>query len=188
MAEARPPQPVKLICGILTAQGCDLELIRRVLADAFGPIDRASEVWPFDQTRYYEPQMGAGLVRQFVAFERPRDPGELASIKRRTNGLERELTWQVASRALRPVNLDPGYVGLSQLVLASTKASAHRIYLQDGIYAEVTLQFAHGEWQTMPWTYPDYRQTRYHGYLKDVRQTLHQQLSLTATSDKGRSQ
>lgn len=181
MAQARPPQPVKLICGILTGQESRLAEIHQVLGDSFGPIDRVSDIWPFDQTRYYEPQMGPGLFRQFVAFQRLIDPEDLAVVKLRTNALEADLARQGAG-VPRPVNLDPGYVTLSQLVLASTKPSAHRIYLRQGIYAEVTLQFAHGSWQVLPWTYPDYRQGRYHGYLKEVRQALHHQLDLHAAS------
>jgi hypothetical protein len=176
MAQATQPQPVKLICGILTGDASCLDEVRRDLAEAFGPVDHVSDVWPFDQTSYYESQMGPGLLRQFASFERPVDPGILASAKVRTNALEAELAGRLRCNVTRPVNLDPGTVGLSQLVLASTKGSAHRIYLGQGIYAEVTLQFARGGWQALPWTYPDYRDGRYHGYLREVRETLHRQL------------
>jgi hypothetical protein len=74
----------------------------------------------------------------------------------------------------RPVNIDPGYVDLGKLVLATTKDRAHRIYLQHGIYAEVTLQYAREAWQVSPWTYPDYREPRYHAFLSAVRERLHE--------------
>jgi hypothetical protein len=178
MAEPRPPQPVKLICGILTRREDRLDEIHKALADALGPTELVSRTWPFDQTQYYEPQMGADLVRQFLAFIRPVEPDALAEVKLRTNELEADLAGRWTAAEARPVNLDPGYVGLSHLVLASTKASAHRIYLKAGIYAELTLQFAHGTWQAMHWTYPDFRDDRYHGYLGQVRQRLYEQLDL----------
>ena len=55
------------------------------------------------------------------------------------------------------MNIDPGYLTLFQLVLASAKPFSHRIYLDRGIWAEVTLLFRDGTFETLPWTYPDYK-------------------------------
>ena len=56
----------------------------------------------------------------------------------------------------RRVNLDPGYLLLSRLVLSTFKDFAHRIYLGRGVFAEVTLIFREGSFRPLPWTYPDY--------------------------------
>ena len=79
-------------------------------------------------------------------------------------------------------------VALSKLVLATTKDHAHRIYLGHGIYAEVTLQYAHGGWQTMPWTYPDYARPEYHAFFVQVRERFRaqQQSAASAPADESR--
>jgi hypothetical protein len=178
MGTVRPPRRVKLICGMIYG---DEDLMRRaqqLLVRAFGAIDAESEVWPFDATDYYEPEMGPDLRRRFVAFAALIDPGRLASIKRETNALEGRLCRDsVVDAAFRVVNLDPGYIGVSKLVLATTKDYSHRVYVSDGIYAEVTLQWKEHRWQSWPWTDPDYADTRYHSFFTRVRERLRDQLS-----------
>ena len=56
----------------------------------------------------------------------------------------------------RTVNIDPGYICLERLVLATGKNYTHRIYLSRGIYADLTLVFHRQSFRTLPWTYPDY--------------------------------
>ena len=63
------------------------------------------------------------------------------------------------------MNLDPGYITPAKLVLASTKDHAHRLYLADGIYAEVTLAFRGKQWQPLEWTYPDYRRADFQEFF-----------------------
>lgn len=175
MGRARPPGLVKAICGLL---GSDLDLLRRarqLLARRLGPIDIESEIWPFTQTEYYRDEMGPDLKRQFVSFARWIRPDQLAEIKVETNAMEEQITRECALLDVpRPVNLDPGYVDLGKLVLATTKDRAHRIYLQQGIYAEVTLTYVNHAWQAVDWTYPDFRETRYHAFFSRVRDCLHE--------------
>jgi len=126
------------------------------MAERCGEVSAESEVFPFDFTDYYESEMGAGIQRKFVAFATPFDPQDTADVKLWTNRLEKELAGPEFP-APRPINIDPGYVTLSKLVLATAKDHAHRIYLRRGIYAEVTLTYTEREFRPMPWTYPDYR-------------------------------
>jgi len=65
---------------------------------------------------------------------------------------------------------------LAKFVLATTKDHSHRIYLGQGIYAEVTLTYRDRDWRPWPWTYPDYRSEAYHRILHDIRAVLVQQL------------
>ena len=61
--------------------------------------------------------------------------------------------------SMRPINIDPGYVSYSKIILASAKNFSHRIYLRSGIYAEVTLNYRRDKgWQFFDWTYPDYKE------------------------------
>ena len=102
--------------------------------------------------RYYEPTMGPGLRKQLWAFERHIDPAALPDIKHHTNDLELALAAESPRPEPRPINLDPGYLTLAKLVLATTKDQAHRLYLRDGIFAEVTLHFRDWGFQPWPWT------------------------------------
>ncbi len=169
MAEPRPPQPVTAICGILAADEKALTEAAAALALAFGPFRLASPALPFTFTRYYEPEMGPNLLRQYVAFRKPVDPGSLAAIKLQTNALEQELAARLASRVPRPVNLDPGYVDAARLVLATTKDYAHRVYIGEGIHAEVTLAWRDGGFEPQAWTYPDYRSEPALAFFNEVR-------------------
>jgi hypothetical protein len=168
----KEPNPVKLIVGILASDDPTLTAARDALAAHLGAIDLVSDVWPFDQTAYYSGQMGPCILRQFVSIEQLIDPGELADLKLRTNELERDLAQSLPSPFLRPVNIDPGIIEPSKLVLATTKNYAHRIYIGEKIYAEVTLVFDKGSWRPLPYTYPDYCQPFYLDFFSRVRDKL----------------
>jgi len=172
MGKVKQPPPVKLMCSIFTADETLLAVARDALTSQWGPLDYQSEVLPFKHTTYYAREFGENLLRQIVAFAILIAPERLAEIKHATNDLER--TWSVDGR--RRVNLDPGYVSLSKLVLATTKDYAHRIYLGQGIYAEVTLQFKHGAFRAFEWTYPDYASPRYLEICAEIRSFYAQQL------------
>ena len=169
MAEVKPPLPALLFCGALTAFADAFDRARRRLSETFGPIQAESETWPFTHTDYYAGQMGAPLRRLFLAFERPVAQDFLAEAKIATNALEAELAREGRFPVRRPLNLDPGLILPSRLILASCKDHAHRVYLGRGIYAEVTLLWRGGEWQPLPWTYPDFREARCHAFFADLR-------------------
>jgi len=169
---AREARPVKLIVGMFAPREGLFEAARSSLTEAYGPVDHASPVWPFDFTAYYAQEFGESLLRQFLSFAELMDPAKLAQIKVYTNALEQ----QHASAGKRQVNLDPGYIDLSKLVLATTKNHQHRIYLGQGIYAEVTLRYTRKSFRPWEWTYPDYRTDHYLQFFNQVRETLLQQL------------
>ena len=173
MGRPRRPRPVKLIVGLLAGDPDLLRRARQLLTQPYGGVDLESEVWPFDQTEYYTEEMGPGLKRQFLSFERLIRADDIAEIKLRANALEERIAEDCAlSGCSRPVNIDPGYIDLARLVLATTKDRSHRIYVGSGIYAEVTLQYTRGAWQVLPWTYPDYRGAEYHAFFDRVRERL----------------
>jgi hypothetical protein len=152
MALARPPQPVKLIAGLLAASEELLGKAHTALTQVHGTIDDTSVPALWKVSSYYDDEIGTEIWRQFISFAALIDPGTLAAIKSGTNQLED--TWRKEGR--RKLNIDPGYVGMTKLVLATTKDAAHRIYLGDGIYAEATLRFESGGFQPYTHTYPDY--------------------------------
>jgi hypothetical protein len=142
------------------------------LSASFGPADLTSEVMPFDFTHYYDRQMGSPLFRRFAAFERLIDPSALVEAKLATNAIESDFAARCGGSPERPINLDPGYVESSKLVLASMKDFSHRIYLARGIYGQVTLMYHKGRWEALPWTFPDFASPRYHPFLTAARRQL----------------
>jgi hypothetical protein len=152
MGTPKTPQPVTLIAGLLAASDALLAEAADALSRRFGPIDAASAPITWDASTYYRDEMGDALRRQFVSFERLLAPGKLAAVKQNTNAMEN--AWRTATG--RQVNIDPGYVTATKLVLASTKDAAHRVYLSGSIYAEVTLQFSNGSFRAHAQTYRDY--------------------------------
>ena len=178
MGAIRPPKRGKLLVGLLSGDPDLMALARRRLKQHFGGIDFETELWPFVSTDYYQAELGEDVKRQFVFFGELVSVERLAEIKRLTNDLEFRICDDLAlPHACRPVNIDPGYITLSKLVLASTKDHSHRICLQRGIYAEVTLRFHAGAWERWPWTYPDYAADTYHAAFTHARDLLKAQLA-----------
>jgi hypothetical protein len=174
MGKPRPARPVKLLVGLL---GGDPDLLRRarqLLVRRFGPVDAESDLRPFDQTDYYQEKWGPAAAR-FLGFASLIPPDQLADIKLRPTQSKDDRGGLCGCWTSRAREHRPGYLDLSKLVLATTKDRAHRIYLGHGIYAEVTLQYAQGAWQVLPWTYPDYRGPEYHAFFSRLRDQYHQQ-------------
>jgi hypothetical protein len=176
MWKPEAPKPVKLIIGILAADHHCLHTALEAIDAKFGKADLASDVWTFDQTDYYKDETGEHILRQFVSIERLINPGSLAKIKHTTNKLEQKLAAKLALPLPRPVNLDPGIIEPSKLVLATTKNYSHRIYIGKKMYAEVTLTFSKGSWNAFDYTYSDYRRSTYHEFFGKVRNRLVEQL------------
>jgi hypothetical protein len=176
MWELHDPKPVKLIIGILAANETALAAAVKAISESFGVIDLTSDVWPFTQTNYYKDELGPNALRQFVSIEKLIDPGKLAQIKHDTNSIEQQLADSLKLSLPRPVNLDPGFIEPSKLILASTKNFSHRIYIGNKMYAEVTLMYEKGNWRHFEFTFPDYRQSCYQDFLTKVRTRLMEQL------------
>jgi len=176
MGKPEKPALVKLFTGVLTGSPETIFEVRNELESLFGRVDEASQLFPFEYTDYYDDGMGERLKKKFFAFQSLVSPEELVEIKLQTNELEKELAGKLETEVARPVNIDPGYVGLSKMVLATTKNYSHRIYLQRGIYAEVTLKYENGRYKPLPWTYPDYRSEEYLDFFHVIRERYSKQL------------
>ena len=172
MADPQQPRVVKHVCGVLAADAAVLDRAVELLGETLGPVGSVSETWAFDFTRYYEKEMGSGLLRRFVAFREPAGADLLAGRKRLTHLLERRIAEELPAGPPRPVNLDPGYVAPDKLVLASMKDFSHRILLGRQVYAEVTLMYRDGAWRPLPWTFPDYASGQYDAFLTACREEL----------------
>jgi hypothetical protein len=169
MAKPLPPKPVKLFVGMLTGFPDLIDETREALISHFGAVDSESDRIKFDFTDYYKKEMGSGLVRKFFSFARLIAPDDLAGIKLKTNEIEEDFARRKKAKVARPVNIDPGYLTSAKVVLATTKDYSHRIYLKEGIYAEATLRYFKGAYQSWPWTYPDYKTPQYLSFFHRLR-------------------
>ncbi len=161
------PRPCLLLFGLLGPDEDTLARAEDALLAEFGPVSARSATIPFDFTDYYSAEMGPGLVRRWTAHG-PADPAGLAGLKRRAGRVEDRFR----SAGRRAVNLDPGLLSPHNVVLASTKDFAHRIYISDGIFAEVALVFRDGRWAPLEWTYPDWRCAACLDFLSACRRRL----------------
>src|SRR5581483_11297189 len=170
------PKPVKLFVAILANEPGLFAQSATQLQSLYGPVDLESEIFPWDMTTYYRKEMGEPLLRRFMTFATLIAPDALANIKVATNALEVSLSGGESPTSPRRVNLDPGYVDATKLVLASAKNQAHRIYLSQGIYAEVTLLYYRGEFHPFVYTYPDYQWPETYAFLRRVQNRYREQL------------
>lgn len=191
--------PCVQFVAVFCSETAGLEQAWSLLEGRFGKIADLSPAFDFVESEYYHatmlPPLGmsqpglsptglasppgslavAGLKKQLAVFEAWCDPASLAEHKLLTNNIETKLgtelvkTGTIPHGVARPINIDPGYMSMTKLVLASTKNREHRIYLRDGIYAEVTLAFRDQDWQPMPWTYADYQRRDVRDFLKLAR-------------------
>lgn len=172
MGTIKDPAPVKFFCGVITAFSDAIPRIRESLVKLLGVIDIEAGPYKWDFTSYYSKEMGENLYKYLFSFQELRSPVELSVVKIGTNrieDIEADLTKQVS----RPINLDPGYITPSAMVLASTKNFAHRIYIGGGVYAQVDYIFREkGKIDFNPWVYPDYKTEDYLNFFVHMRKEL----------------
>lgn len=174
MSHPKAPDPGLLVISILSAQWETFwPGLQDELEKAFGPMDEVSPLFDFVETRYYNEELGTPILRRIVSFERLRFLDELADIKLFTNSLEN----RYGEGERRLFNLDPGFITLQSLVLATGKNFSHRIYLKDGIWADLTLMWQKRQWVAFPWTFPDYAGEDMKSRLTKFRQSYKTKLS-----------
>lgn len=172
MGVIRTQAPVKLIVGFIFKEEKLFNKAKAVLERRYGRTDFESAGLKFNHTDYYEKEFGKDLQRKFLSFKRLIQPRMLPEIKIASNRLEERLS----TKRLRLINIDPGYVDLAKLVLASTKDFKHRIYLDKCIYAEITLFYQNKTFQPWEWTYPDYRSGEYISVFNRIREIYANQI------------
>ena len=172
MGEIKAHPGVLLLLAVFSRYDRGFQWVSQTAEETWGPIALESVEFSFDQTDYYLASMGPDLRKKFLVFDQLRDPAELVAIKHQTNQWEQVYQQQQEHPESRPLNLDPGYLTEAKLVLATTKDRDHRLYLDQGIYAETTLFYSQGSWQSRPWTYPDYQSSEYHEFFSQCRTLL----------------
>ncbi|HTM52514.1 MAG TPA: DUF4416 family protein [Pirellulales bacterium] len=172
MGAVGQPAPALFVLAAFSRYSEALAWARQRAEAQWGTIALDSPIFEFQETDYYEASMGTEIHKCFWAFERLIDQSSLPELKLATNQWELDYAREARHVEPRPLNLDPGYVTAAKLVLASTKDHAHRVYLSQGIYAEVTLYYKNRQWQAREWTFPDYRRPEYHQFFSECRTRL----------------
>ncbi len=178
MSRPTPPEPVKIVSSVLSGSIDILHKAITILSERLGEIDYISAVLPFTYTDYYEKELGADLVRRFIALEVLVSPDTLPDIKLSTNRTEEEFM----EDGNRLVNIDPGYLSQAHLILATGKAYTHRPYIRDGIYADLTLIFTKRSFRRLEWTYPDYADKDTIAMFNNIRERYMVQLGWQRTT------
>lgn len=174
MGQITQPNTVLPLIAVFSIYPEAIEWAKNRIAYRWGELGPYSIPFEFDNTNYYDSTMGAGLKKQFFTVATPQDPSLLIDWKIQSNAWEEKYAQIAGKPEVRPLNIDPGYIDLGKLVLASSKDFAHRIYLGRGIYAEITLNFRDGVWESHHWTFPDYQRADYHEFFTRARSYLHQ--------------
>ena len=182
------PKPAKLIISMITSDIYLFNLYEDVLIKRFGEVDIESNTQSFNFTDYYEEEFGKNLMQKLFSFSTLIRQDELAEIKIITNSIENNIENENIKNNMahnkRKINIDPGYITLNKYILASTKNGPSRIYLNQGIYAEITLRFINKSFIPCEYTYPNYKTNEYINFLNSVRQTYKLQLRENSNGNK----
>lgn len=172
MGKIRKSPLVKLISGLIFKEDEILKKAESNLKKLYGRIDYNSPILDFNYTDYYEKEFGKNLRRKFISFEKLILSERLSKIKITTNKIEKKFS----KDNLRRINIDPGYLDLAKLILATAKDYNHRIYLAQGIYAEVTLCYQGNTFKPWNWTYRDYQSQEYIAIFNQIREIYNLQI------------
>lgn len=163
---------VRLFSSLFSAEKDLIDRVVDELVELFGQPDVITPWLMFDRTRYYEKEMGWPLYRRFITFKDLIPPEDLVDKKLSTNRIE----VKYSTEGKRRINIDPGYICLERLVLATGKNYTHRIYLSHGIYADLTLVFNKGTFKPLEWSYPDYSDEESIEFFNNEREKYKNQL------------
>ncbi len=182
MGKIHFPKPAKLIISMISSDVYLFNFFKEALIKSFSKIDLESNIQPFNFTNYYEKEFGKDLKQKLFSFDSLIKPDYLPEIKKITNDLENDLIKKNIEKDVslnsRKINLDPGYISLNKFILASTKNGPSRIYLNNGIYAEITLRFINKSFVPCEYTYSNYKTLEYINFLNTVRQRYKLQLRI----------
>jgi len=162
------PAPARLVISSIFKDERILDAVLPLVSESVGELCPAGPLLAFDRTDYYHAEMGKPLFRRFFTAQTMVSRDALPKIKIRMEDIEREFSRE----GRRSVNLDPGLLSLENFILATGKNFSHRVYLGEGVFADLTLIFQKGEYRPLPWTYPDYASPEIRHILKELRGDL----------------
>ena len=167
MAIPQKPKKVKLFIGMLSSNIKDFELIKKDLKK-YGEIDYESDIFDWKFTKYYNDELGEDIKKKFIFFKNLIKPEDIVKIKLETNKIEE----RYSKDNKRQINLDPGYLTLSKVLLATAKDYSHKIYIGKGIYGDVVLTFRNNTFEPHTYTFKDFRTKEYIELFNKIRELI----------------
>ena len=158
-----------------------MEEVERRLEGLYGTVEDRSEIFLFTFRAPFQREMGENLKKRILCFDKLLPIEDFTEVKKVTNDLEWEYQEHLQDRSRRLINLDPGYLSLSKVLLASTRNYSHHVYLKDGVYGELLLRYNRGALRNLPWTHADYRTHLAHSFFTKVRDRYQAQLKARFT-------
>jgi len=171
MAKPEIPPRAKLFIGIIYSSEDALKKAEKLLKKKYGTVELKSDPILFDHTSYYD-SMGGDLKKVLLSFTKLIKREDIAAIKLFTNKIE----ISISGSSMRIINIDPGYLTLSNVFLASCKEFYHRVYLGKGVFLENEYRYASKQFIFWEWTYPDYKKKEYLDFFYAVRKMYHDQI------------
>lgn len=159
-------EPALPLVSILSPAPAPKKPVVEQLTNLWESLRLVGPPYRFDETRYYEDEIGHPLFRWWCYRDELADPSRLRNWKRKLSALEDEFRDRQGNRT---VNLDPGYLNFGLVVLGSHKYDLQKIYLGEGVYADPVLQYGDGSFQPFPWSFPDFRQPNYYRLFERLR-------------------
>ncbi len=173
MGTPSEPPLVKAFFTLLSAKEDAHSAAIALILSVFGKAESITNPHPWDYSPAYTEELGSGIMRRFLVLSELADPTYLSDWKLLTVEMEKFC----GQDGKRVVNIDPGYITGSNLVLASTKSYANRIYLRDGVYADLTLFYDGRAFCAHKLTLPDYRTRAAIRFFGEQRKSYLRQLS-----------
>ena len=153
------------VVSILTREQSLIGEVTNNIEDLLGKTGLKSEFFTFDHTDYYEKEMGNNLNRLWLCFNNLSIPEKLVEIKLKVFEIEKKFSDSNG----RIVNLDPGYLDLHRLVLASFKEAGDKIYLSEGIWAHIVLRYFKKEFYAPEHSFSDFKENIFNPFFKKAR-------------------
>jgi len=165
MSLPEAPPFVLPVASVLYGHREDLAAASECLCAEFGEAVLQSGEFAFDMTNYYQQEMGTGILRVWLCFNPLADPSELSVWKKKSIRIEDKF----GGEGKRRVNIDPGYLDHSKLVLASCKAAPDKIYVGSGVYAHMCLRYRSGEFHAPGHSFADFQDGRFNCFFGEAR-------------------
>ena len=176
MGEILSPKPVKLFIAVTYQHDAHYQEVLSQLKERFGNVEQLIKYDFTAFTDYYNSEMGNHLYKVIMSFETLISKEKTASLKHYSNEIESQSANKKEYPMKRAVNIDPGYLTEAKVILLTTKNFAHRIYIGNGIFAEITLTYRKNSYTFNNWTYPDYKSQKVISYFNDVRIKYREQI------------
>ncbi len=174
MADARRARLVKLIVDVQATDADLLDRVGQLLSRAFGPSDQRSTPRPVQDPPEPEKQ---GSWQQFLSFATLLDPGRLPEARRLTAAIEKRLAADCAVlEGLGPAWIDPGYLTAGKVIRSHATDDHDRIYVADGVFAQIVMRFADNQWTPRDGAGDGYR-TESEGFFRSARDLYLEQLN-----------